>query len=501
MSLYPRSSRHWFGTLGAAVFILTAACNLPFNRPYTGIAPILTATAAARQQQTINNDPVIPVADMVVPDTQYAYTTQSGDTVSALASRFQVPGSAILSQDMQELSNTGISTLPPGKVLIINLGQKNAWSKNLRIIPDNFFIFSLTQADFDTRDFLVQTPGWLGRYVETASGRRISGTEILIYTANNYSISPKVLLAILEYQLHAISDPTVPASLSLGSTDPARKTLMKHLSWAANALNNGYYGWREGVQTSFYDSAGNLININPESNAGSVAFQYYFSQFLSGDELSIALSDDGFLNVYKSLFGEIDWEIDWKNPIFPENLQQPDLSLPLQPGLKWAYTGGPHSPWGIGYPFAAVDFAPPALTAGCDASPYWVSAVADGVISRSEEGILFQDLDGDGITQTGWVIQYLHLSPIKQLPVGIKLKKGEQIGHPSCAGGNSSGRNIHIARMYNGEWVPTGGPIPLNLGGWIAINGEKEYKGILMNGTSELRASGVGEYFSQFPIK
>ncbi len=486
--------------LGTVVFFLSAACNFPLSKPYTGIAPILTATAAARQQ-VVNIEPEVAIVNLSIPENHFPYSVQSGDTVSALASRFNISTSEILSQDLQMLEVDYSSTLQPGALIILNLGKQPDWSPLIQIVPDNYYIFGLTQADFDSESFISQYPGWLSHFVETSNGRRITGSEILISTARNYSISPRVLLALLEFQLKALSDPTVPSSFSLGCTEPTRKTLVKHLSWAANVLNNGYYGWREGSQVTFTDTNGNRIDPNPQSNAGSVAFYYYFSRFLSGEELTSAISETGYLHVYKSLFGEINWNIDRENPIFPENLVQPELVFPLQPGLKWAYTGGPHSPWGTGYPFAAVDFAPPAAAPGCEPSPYWVNAVADGVITRSDEGILLQDLDGDGFSQTGWVIQYLHLSLPKQLPVGTMLRKGEQFGHPSCAGGNSSGRHVHIARLYNGEWVPTGGPIPFNLGGWIAINGEKEYKGKLINGNIELKSSSVGEYFSQFPLQ
>lgn len=483
-----------------SLFIISTACNLPITKPYSGIAPLLTATAAARLQNvTVESD--IELADIDIPEDHYTYTAQSGDTILSLANRFQLPRSSFLSINNQKLEDSFHSTLPPGEIVIFHLDTKPEWFSLARIVPDNYFIYGLTQADFDAKEFIARYPGWLARFVETSNGRNITGPEILISTAKNYSISPRVLLALLENQLHALSDPVTPSSFSLGCTDPTRKTLVKHLSWAANVLNNGYYGWREGSQVIFLDAAGNQLSPNPESNAGSIAFHYYFSRILSEDELSFALSENGFQKNYISLFGEINWNVDRENPIFPENLQQPELALPLQPGLKWAYTGGPHSPWGTGYPLAAVDFAPPAATPGCEPSPYWVTAVSNGIITRSEEGILLQDLDGDGITQTGWGIQYLHLSMDKQLPVGTMLRTGEQIGHPSCTGGNSSGRHVHISRMYNGEWVPTGGTIPLELGGWVAINGEKEYKGLLTNGQIELRSSSVGEYFSQFPLK
>jgi LasA protease len=495
-------NKKWTRLVILILFVLVIACNIPFDRPYTGISPILTATAAARQLAVGEpGQSGIDIENLNLPETQVAYTIQSGDTLPALAARFQVPEANIMDTNHTTIDRAANSTLPPNNALVIELGRKPGWGEPVHIMPDNYFVNGPIQVDFDAEEYIRQSPGWLAKYVDTSGGNRVTGTEILVNTAFNYSISPRVLLAIVEYQLQALSSSTFPTFFSLGSTDVNRKTLGKQLSWAANALNYGYYGWRDGVQISFTDPSGQQITPNPESNASSVAFQYYFSRFLSGEKLQKAMSEEGFLSIYKSLFGEIDWNIENLQPLIPANLRQPELDLPLQSGLKWAYTGGPHSGWGTGYPYAAIDFAPPATTSGCDASPYWVTAAADGVITRSDEGIILQDIESDGHFQTGWVIQYLHLSPGKQLPVGTELHKGDQIGHPSCIGGNSSGRNVHIARLYNGEWIDADGPVPLNLGGWVAINGEKEYKGSLVKGQMTLRSSSAGEHFSQIPVQ
>ena len=63
--------------------------------------------------------------------------------------------------------------------------------------------------------------------------------------------------------------------------------------------------------------------------------------------------------------------------------------------------------------------------------------------------------------------------------LGQWLKKGDPLGFPSCEGGNASGTHVHIARKYNGEWMPVEGVIPFNLEGWIAHAGEAAYQGTL----------------------
>jgi LasA protease len=109
----------------------------------------------------------------------------------------------------------------------------------------------------------------------------------------------------------------------------------------------------------------------------------------------------------------------------------------------------------------------------------WNTAAADGVVVRSEPGIVVLDLDGDGDERTGWNLFYLHLATEGRAVAGANLKAGDKIGHPSCEGGTSTGTHVHIARKYNGEWILADGPLAFNLEGWIAHNGFQPYQGTL----------------------
>jgi len=145
----------------------------------------------------------------------------------------------------------------------------------------------------------------------------------------------------------------------------------------------------------------------------------------------------------------------------------------------WALTGGPHTGWGTGAPFAAIDFAPPSVKGGCVPSQEWVTAVAPGLVIRSEPGIVVLDLDKDGDERTGWVVFYLHLATDGRAVVGMEVEAGQPLGHPSCEGGTSTGTHVHIARLYNGEWILAEGPLAFNLEGWVAHNGAAPYLGTL----------------------
>jgi len=472
------------------------ACNITGRNPQTHVDSTATSLPVVETIQT--KAPVLP---SVISETLHnIYRIQSGDTLPALSMRFKVTQDEIISGNPGLFTNDPNRTLPAGQPMIIDIAQEFVDLHQYAIVPDADFVYGPKLIDFDTRGFANEAPGWLMDYVDNTSGNAVTGIKILQQTAENYSISPKILLALVEYHLHGLTDPRIPASFSLGNTEQNRKTFGKQLSWAANLLNNGYYGWFEGVQTEFYDVSGGFVRPHPASNAGSVAFQFYFSRFLSGNELENALGPDGFRATYESMFGPVDFSLGQDNILIPENLRQPDLILPLQHHVKWSFSGGPHSGWGIGYPYAAIDFAPPAEKPGCESSPYYATAAADGVVSRVDDGVLSIDLDGDGSARTGWNILYIHLSLNKPLGMGQFIQKGQAIGHPSCLAGTSSGRNVHIARLYNGVWIPAGGTIPLTLEGWTTVYGEKEYKGYLSGPDKELFSSSNGEWFSQITV-
>lgn len=195
----------------------------------------------------------------------------------------------------------------------------------------------------------------------------------------------------------------------------------------------------------------------------------------SGSEYQVDIGPEGIARVYRDLFGD-PWED--VQPHIPGSLLQPEFYLPFEAGKTWAYTGGPHTGWGKGEPYAALDFAPAGVR-GCSSTNEWVTAVASGIVTRSETGIVELDLDGDGDPRTGWTVFHLHVATKDRAPVGAVIEAGAPLAHPSCEGGTSTGTHVHIARKYNGEWIAAEGPLGFDLEGWLAHNGEEPYQGTM----------------------
>ncbi|MEJ5313234.1 MULTISPECIES: LysM peptidoglycan-binding domain-containing protein [Anaerolinea] len=423
------------------------------------------------------------------------YYTQAGDTLNALAARFDVSKEEITST--QTLPETGL--LDPGILLIIphRLGETTSSEK---VMPDSEIVFSPSALDFDINQYVTDAGGYLTTIQEWHTNGWNSGAASVYKVAIDNSINPRLLLAILEYQSHWVTGQ--PANLAqtdfpIGYLNYQKKGLFAQLSWAVQQLNIGYYGWREGRLTTLTFQDGTSIRLAPDLNAGSVAILYLFSQLYDQPHWAAAVyGPDSMPALYEKMFGNPWLRAQSVEPLFPATLTQPPMELPFRPGKPWSLTGGPHSAWGPDGARAALDFAPSTTEKDCYVSSDWVTAISSGLVVRSEYGVVVVDLDGDGFEQTGWAVLYLHIATDGRVPANTWVNTDDRIGHPSCEGGQATGTHVHIARKYNGEWILADGPMPFILSGWRAIAGEKPYQGALVKDGQTVKASIYGDYSS-----
>lgn len=418
----------------------------------------------------------LPTREKYYPGQLVDYAAQSGDTLPALASHFNTTESEIRSAN--PAIPDSLTTLPPGFPMRIPIYFQSLWGEPIHILPDNAFVNGPAQIGFDIYAFLDTQPGWLKTYTEYVVGETRNGAGIVDYVSTVYSLSPRLLLVLMEYQNHALSQPGLrPITDSpMGFRDPYRTSLYQQLILTANALNNGFYGWRTGRLKSFSHQDGTLELPDPWQNAGTVGVQYFFSQTLDEEAYRETTLGGAFLRLYIQYFRNPWLDIE---PRIPGSLEQPPLVLPFSPGTTWVFTGGPHTGWGHGDPLAALDFGPPLESSGCMPTDLFALAMADGFIVRKATGVAVLDLDTDKDERTGWAILYLHVTTADIPSIGIFVKKGDPIGHPSCEGGETIGTHVHIARKYNGEWIAADSALPFDLEGWIPHNGDFAYLGTL----------------------
>jgi len=454
------------------ITLLLAACS-PTTQP-TMILP--TSESEPEQAEKLEITP-FPTRPAYEPGELVEYTAQTGDTLASLAIRFNTTVEEI--REANSFIPEDATTMPPGMPMQMPIYYRPLWGTPYQILPDAAFVNGPNAVTFDTRAFIIQQQGWLRTYNAWAFSGTRTAAEIIDYVAINYSVSPKLLLALLDFQGGAFTDPYLDQADEtnvLGLVSSYWTGVYLQLSYASNILNDGYYRWREGELTEFELADGSLVRPDPWQNAATVSLQYFFSQILSVAEYHHAIGPDGFARTYQDLFGD-PWTIE---PHIPGSLVQPEMRLPFAKDDVWAFTGGPHTGWGSMAPWSALDFAPPSENTGCFPASVKTTAVADGLVVRDGTGLLVLDLDGDGNEQTGWAVFYLHISDEDRVPVGTTVNAGDPLGYPSCEGGRSTGTHIHIARKFNGEWMVADGTVPFMLSGWTPVRGPVPYAGWLV---------------------
>lgn len=463
------------GEAGAATpTLFTFATALPTS-------PAVTAEVAT--------SPAAPTATR----TASTYTVQPGDTLSRIAAQFGVSVNELAAEN----GLTDPNRLQVGQVLrVLIIPQQPGIA--FRILPDDRLVRAPGAGQFNISAFVAAQPGYIRSASDRVDGVTLSASQVIERVSLEYSVDARLLLALLEHQSNWLSrtDPDQeaiekPIGAPNFASGIARRGLYLQLAWAADALNRGYYAWQRGAFVWVQTIDQQRFTLPESLNPATVGIQHTLAVISDGARWRAGVSEGGLNAVYVRLFG--DPFIGAREPVVPANIVQPVLTLPFAEGETWLHTGGPHGGWGSGSAWAAVDFAPPddpkTHTSGCYVSNYFVTAPADGVIARSGGGSVILDLDGDGDETTGWTILFLHLAERDRIAAGVRVRQGDRLGRPSCEGGFSNGTHVHIARRYNGEWIPAScddcrqafARPPFVMGGWQVVGlPMQEYQGYLI---------------------
>jgi LasA protease len=454
----------------------TTTITAPDSEP--PLAVLLITPSPSATPETFLKPMPIPIPD----SPPYAYhTILEGQTLSYIALLYNTTVEELVA--MNNLEGPA-ALIQAGQVLRIPLQIKNT-APARPLLPDSEVVYGPGYVDFNIAEFVNSQGGYLATYYENVDNQELTGAEVVERVAEQFSVGPRLLLALLEHYGGWVANRQPSAEqlhLPLGPRNPKGGSLYQALTFTANRINAGYYGYkRDGFWV--FQLADRNRAITPQGvNAGTVGLQNILAIHSDWETWQHELSQAGFIADYRVLFGDpFAYAVE---PLVPNTLTQPPLSLPWAEGEGFYFTGASHPAYADGSAWAAIDFGPPDVLGNCFYSNVPNLAAADGVVVVARQGEVQLDLDGDGNIQTGWVLLYLHVALDVNTPLqpGQPVRQGDIIGYASCEGGLSNSSHLHFARRYNGEWMDAGGPVPMTLSGWQVQPSTTPYEGFITNG-------------------
>ena len=139
-----------------------------------------------------------PDAPRIVPTLRQEpdeYIVHAGDTLAGIASRYSVSY-----DDIAKLNNiTDANSVSVGQFLLIPAPVPSGEAPGFKIIPDSEEVYGPMSTTLDLAAFIKGQGGYLATYSEEVDGVNLSGSAIIQKVAEDFSVNPRLLLAVLEY--------------------------------------------------------------------------------------------------------------------------------------------------------------------------------------------------------------------------------------------------------------------------------------------------------------
>lgn len=248
----------------------------------------MVATSKAYATPTPNNPITLPTLRSEVA----YYTVQAGDTLAKIAGRYQVSVNQILRENA--IANPDI--IEVGINLLIPVPYFDLLASPFKIIPDSELVYSPVNADFDVDAFVSSWNGYLASYYQTLDGVVTSGAGVVSRVATEYSVNPRLLLAVLEYQSGWVTESS-PASETMVYPmrvyEDYREGLYSQLCWAASFLNEGFYQWAIEAISIWTLTDSTVVEVDPTINAGTAGVLNLMSNLTTAETWGQATSEAG----------------------------------------------------------------------------------------------------------------------------------------------------------------------------------------------------------------
>jgi LasA protease len=253
----------------------TALANPDSSSP--AVLPFVRATRAPGAA-VLSPTPDSPHPLPTLRTDQQQYVVGPGDTLRLIAQHYGVDLNALI--EANKLENPDL--LAVGQSLVIPAPNPAASGSAFKVIPDSELVYGPASVGFDAASFIQSKKGYLAAYTEDINGVKTTAAEDITRVAYEYSVNPRLLLAAIEYESGWVTNPnpakeTLDAPLRLN--DATHKGLYRQLSWAANALNRGFYLWRVNAVASWVLTDGSVVPVDATINAGTAGVQELMSQY------------------------------------------------------------------------------------------------------------------------------------------------------------------------------------------------------------------------------
>ena len=184
-----------------------AATGEPLPVLTIGLPPTPTATSRPTDSYSVppTRYPGEPILTPT-PDTPHfqpaaargaqTYTVQPGDTLGAIALRFNISVGTL--QRANHIPDP--NSLSVGVTLTIPAVTPQPTGPGFKLLPDSELVYGPMSIRLDVKAIIQSRHGYLSTYFQDVDGETLSGDQIVLRVSQDYSVNPALLLAVLEYR-------------------------------------------------------------------------------------------------------------------------------------------------------------------------------------------------------------------------------------------------------------------------------------------------------------
>ncbi|TQV82779.1 pre-peptidase C-terminal domain-containing protein [Aliikangiella coralliicola] len=283
-------------------------------------------------------------------------------------------------------------------------------------------------------------------YLEKNAPHLAAHSEAISHYAGRSSISPKIIIALIEYQTGLVRKNNGDLKLPFGNLSK-KSDFNGQVADIADRLSRAFYDGH-----SFHDTGLNAKRTGDED--ANRAIQTIIASGEKTNTLNANVENErrSFNSVFRQLFPETKLKSNEREggaiQMVPANNF---LQLPYPVGKTWTY-GGSHTSTGSGsYPQSSLDFNNGGRW-GDNLTRIWVTSSAGGRVVRHSSCFL------EVVHRGGWSTTYYHLSGIR-VNHGSTVSRNTRLANYAsnrnqalCNGGASTGPHLHFSLKKNGQY-------------------------------------------------